>query len=327
MGAFPVEELRRLVDGHQVSQAIHVAAVLGIAQRLVEGPRTSDELAESAGAHAPSLYRLLRALAAIGVFEEQDGRRFALTPLGEALRTEVGPWAEFSGSPSVWAAWGDLLHSIRTGENAFAHVHGRDVWQHRAERPEESELFDRAMTANSRIAERALLDAYDFSRFGVVADIGGGRGALIAAILEANPAVRGILFDQAHVVEKADAIDRCEVLAGSFFDEVPVGADAYVLRHIVHDWEDAEAVALLRVVRAAMSPSAVVLIVERDLARTEAKFADLNMLVNPGGRERTSDEYAELLEEAGLRLTRVTPAGSHAVFEAEPIQAANARSK
>src|SRR3954453_14809475 len=140
MGALPVDELRRLVDGHQVSQAIHVAAVLGIAQLLVDGPRTSDELAESAGAHAPSLYRLLRALAAVGVFEEQDGRRFALTPLGEALRNEGDGWAKFSGPPPYWAAWGELLHSIRTGENAFAHVHGTDVWSYRAARPEQSEL-------------------------------------------------------------------------------------------------------------------------------------------------------------------------------------------
>jgi hypothetical protein len=183
------------------------------------------------------------------------------------------------------------------------------------------------MTANARLAERALVDAYDFSRFGVVADIGGGRGALISAILEAYPSVRGVLFDQAHVVEHADGGDRYEVVAGSFFDEVPAGADAYVLRHIVHDWEDAEAVQLLRVVRAAMSPTAVVLIVERDITRPEAKFAHLNMLVNPGGRERTSDEYAELLEEAGLRLARVTPVDGHGVFEAEPIQEANARSK
>ena len=327
MGALPVEELLRLTNAYQASQAIHVAAVLGIPQLLADGPRTSDELAESVGAHAPSLYRLLRALAGIGVFEERDGRQFALTPLSEALRTELGGWAEFAASPSVWAAWGDLLHSIRTGENAFAHVHGEDVWQYRADRPEESELFDRAMTANLQIAERALIDAYDFSHFGVVADIGGGRGALISAILEAYPTVRGILFDQAHVVEHADVGDRCEVVAGSFFEEVPAGAHAYVLRHIVHDWEDAEAVQLLRVVRAAMSPSAVVLIVERDISRPEAKFGDLNMLVNPGGRERTADEYAELLQEAGLRLARVTPADGHGVFEAEPIQEANARSK
>jgi hypothetical protein len=155
MGALPLAELRRLTNGYQVTQAIHVAAVLGIPALLVGGPRSSDELAEAAGAHAPSLYRLLRALAGIGVFEEQEGR-FALTPVGEALHTELGAWAEFVGSPPVWASWGDLLHSIRTGENAFMHVHGVDVWRYRAERPDESELFDRAMTGNTRAIAAAV---------------------------------------------------------------------------------------------------------------------------------------------------------------------------
>jgi hypothetical protein len=315
--------LRDLVNGYRASQAIHVMVVLGIPELLAAGPRSSEELAEDSGAHAPTLYRLLRALTAVGVVEEHDGGRFSLTPYGEPLRNELRDWAAFVGSPPFWSAWGDLLHSVRTGENAFAHVHGTDVWSYRAARPELNELFDRAMAGMTRGVGRAVVEAYDFSRFGVVADIAGGRGALVSAILDANPSVRGILFDQPHVVAQADVGDRCTVVGGSFFDEVPGGADAYVLKDIVHDWEDAEATQLLRVVHAAMKPAAVVLLVEKDLAHAETKFSDVNMLVNPGGRERTEDEYAALFESAGLRLTDVTPTTTpYAVFQAE-----NARSK
>lgn len=320
MAALP---LRELVNAYRISQAIHVAAVLRIADLLADGPRTSDELAEQAGAHPPTLYRLLRALATVGVFEEQDGRRFALTPFGEPLRHELGDWARFVGAPPFWATWGELEHSVRTGENAFKHLHGTDVWSYRAQRPHENELFDRAMTANTRLVARAVVEAYDFSRFEVVADIAGGHGALLSAILDANPSVRGILFDQEHVVAGAHAGDRVTVVAGSFFDSVPRGADAYVLKDIIHDWDDAEAVRILRVVREAMEPHAVLLLVERDLDQVDSKWIDLQMLVLPGGRERTFDEYETLFSEAGLRLTGVTSTSTvYAVVQAE-----NARSK
>jgi O-methyltransferase/methyltransferase family protein len=327
VGALPVAELRSLISGYRITQALHVAAVLGVPDQLADGPRTSDELATRVGAHAPSLYRLLRALAGVGVLE-QDGSRFALAPLGEALRVELADWAAFSGSAPIWSAWGELLHSVRTGENAFRHIYGTDIWQFREEHPDESDLFDRGMVANTRLVAGAVVDACDFSRFGVVADIAGGRGALLSAILDANPEVRGILFDREHVVAHANLGDRATTVAGSFFDEVPGGADAYVLKDIVHDWEDPEAAQLLRVVRAAMSRDAVVLLVEKDLAHVETAFADLTMLVLPGGRERTTAEYETLLAGAGLRLTGVTPTSTpYAVFEAEPIQVENARSK
>ncbi len=327
--------LLRLVNGYYVSQAIHVAASLGIADLLADGTRTSDELANEAGADPETLYRLLRALASVGVLHEGDGRLFSLTPVGELLRSDVPGslhgWAAYAGRPYFWAAWADLLHSVRTGENAFRHVHGQDVWSYRADRPEESVLFDAAMKALTGASNAALIDAFDFSRFGTLVDVGGGNGALLADVLASNPALRGVLFDQAHVVAGADQVleaagvaDRCRIESGNFFEAVPEGGDAYLLKSIIHDWEDEDSRAILRVVRAAMSEGATLLVVERDLGAPNedapSKFSDLNMLVGPGGRERTQDEYASLFESTGFRLVGATPtAGTHAVFEGEPV--------
>jgi len=317
----PQTALRRLVSGYQVSQALHVAATLRIADLLADRPQTSDELAAATGAHADALYRLLRALAAVGVFEELDGRRFELTPLGEGLRTDaqgsIHGWAAFIGRPYIWQAWSSLLHSVRTGENAFRHVHGTDPWTYRAQKPEESAIFDAAMTSLTGQSEAAIVDAYDFGRFGEVVDVAGGRGTLLAAVLAAHPDLRGLLFHQPHVVAGASELlratgvaERCRIVGGSFFERVPEGADAYMLKSIIHDWEDEEATAILRVCRAAMPPHAVVLVVERDLGApneySAAKFLDLLMLVGPGGRERTEDEYAALFAAADLTYVAAT---------------------
>src|SRR6185295_16156880 len=190
--------LLRLVNGYYVSQAIHVAATLGIADLLADGTRTSDDLANEAGADPDALYRLLRALASVGVLHEGDDRAFSLTPVGELLRSDVPGslhgWAAYAGRPYFWAAWAELLHSVRTGENAFRHVHGQDVWSYRADRPEESVLFDAAMKALTGASNAALIDAFDFSRFGTLVDVGGGNGALLADVLASNPALRGVLF-------------------------------------------------------------------------------------------------------------------------------------
>jgi O-methyltransferase domain/Dimerisation domain len=326
--------LMRLLTGAQVSQAIYVAATMGVADLLSGEPRTSEELAAETGAHAGSLYRLLRALAAIGVFREDDQQRFALTPLGELLRRDVPGshhgWAAYVGRPYYRAAWSDLEHSIRTGENAFRHVHGTDVWSYRAERPEESEIFDRAMESLTVSSNGALLDAFDFGRFATVVDVGGGNGALLSALLGAYPAMRGIVFDQPHVVvnarstlEAAGVADRCAVVGGSFFEEVPQGGDAYALKSVLLDWEDGEAAAILRVCRNAMTPGARLLVIERIVGAPNedprTKFSDLNMLVAPGGRERTIEECRALLESAGFRLAEATPTASgFFVLEAGP---------
>lgn len=200
----PALALRRLVNGYQVSQAIHMAATLGIADLLRDGPRSSDDLAAATGSDPRSLHRLLRAPASVGVFREEEDRRFALTPLGDCLRAEapesVAGWAAFIGQPYYWNAWAHLLHSVRTGENAFRQLYGMDVWDYRAQHPEAGAVFDRAMTSNSRMRTEAVPAAYDFGPFACVVDVGGGRGALLSAILAKHPRVRGVLFDQPHGV-------------------------------------------------------------------------------------------------------------------------------
>jgi hypothetical protein len=318
----PSVVLRRLIDGYKVPQAIHVAATLGIADLLADGPRGSDDLAAGTETHPGSLHRLLRALAAVGVLEECDGERFALTAVGECLRSDadepVGGWAVFVGRRNVWDAWGDLVYSVRTGESAFGHVHGMSAWDYRARHPEEAAVFDRAMADLARRSNRSLLEAYDFGRFATAVDVGGGRGALLACLLGAHPGLRGVLFDLPHVIAApedltadADVAARCRIVAGSFFDAVPEGGDAYMLRAVLNCWEDEDAVAILGCCRRAMRADATLLVIERDLGPAnrlpEAKLSDLTMLVGPGGRERTIDEYATLLGAAGFRFLGSTP--------------------
>jgi hypothetical protein len=318
----PSAALLGLVNGYQVSQAIHVAATLGIADLLDSGPRSSDDLAEATGTHPRALYRLLRALASVGVFREDNDRRFALTPLGECLQFDaiepVGPWAVYIGQLEFWQTWGHLLHSVRTGENAFRHIHGMNVWEYRARSPEAGAIFDRAMTGLSRGVTEAVLKAYDFAQFASVVDVGGGQGALLAAILAKHPSARGVVFDQPQVVAGAGPVlraagvaDRCQVVGGDFFEAVPDGGDAYVLKSILHDWEDEQATAILRSCRRAIGPGGKLLVIEREIsppnAGARAKFVDLLMMVGAGGRERTREEWASLFAAGGFRLVGVTP--------------------
>jgi len=324
-----MDELRRLVAGYQVSQAVHVAAVLGIADLLADGPRTSDELADATGTDPDALFRLLRALVAVEIVEADGDRTFTLGRLGQGLRSDapdsLAGWAAFVGRKFYWDAWAHLIDSVRTGENAFRIAHGTSVWKHRERHPDDSVAFDRGMAAMTRRVIGALLDAYDFGRFGTIVDVGGGNGALLAAIIDRHPSVKGVLFDQPHVVSGAESAlaGRCTVVGGDFFAEVPAGGDAYVLKWIVHDWEDEEARAILRVCRGAMADDAVLLVVERVLEGPNdepfSRFSDLNMLVGPGGRERTLDEFEALLEDAGFRLVGCCPTASDfCVIEAEP---------
>ncbi|MBV9560023.1 MAG: methyltransferase [Bradyrhizobium sp.] len=331
MTSNPWLDILSLINGFQITQAIRVAATLCVADHLRDGPRSADELASLTHSNADALYRLLRALAAVGVFREIADRRFVLTPMSDCLRsdssTPIGSWAEHVGNPYFWQAWGHLLHSVRTGENAFQDLHGIDVWQYRAEHAEANAIFNRAMTNMSRGGSEAVLSAYDFSGFAHIVDVGGGQGALLAAILSACPQARGTLFDQPRVVEGAEAnlrergvISRCNIVGGSFFDSVPEGGDAYLMRYVIHDWEDREAIAILKVCRRAMREPARLLLIERTVAPPNeipaTKFSDLNMLVVPGGRERTRDEFASLFEASGFALTRVAPAGMTNVMEA-----------
>ena len=327
-------DLLRLVDGFRVTQTIYAGVELGIPDLLAEGERTADDLADASGADPPTLYRLLRALASLGIVHEGDERRFSLTDLGRPLRSDVPGslrgWVRLQGRDYLWRSWGNLANAVREGQNSFRMVHGTDIWEWRAEHADESAIFDEAMRSMTIGANASILDAYDFGRFGTIVDVAGGNGTLIAAVLATHPAARGILFDQEHVVSGAEPIlraagvlDRCQIVAGSFFESVPDGADAYVLKWIIHDWEDEESVAILRTCRAAMGTDAVVLLIERDLGRPNedpvAKLADLNMLVMPGGRERALDEYAALFDAADLRLVAAHPTTSgHLVIEAAP---------
>jgi hypothetical protein len=302
-------------SGYQVSQAIHVAVTLGIPDLLAHGPVPSCDVAAATDAHPDALYRLLRALASIGVLHEDEQSRFSLTDAGDGLRTDapgsLAGWAAFVGSPAHSQAWGHLLHSVRSGENAFCAVHGVDVWAYRVDHPQEGAIFDRAMASLTGFAHASLLAAYDFSRFRTVVDVGGGRGALLAALLPAHPALEGVLFDQPQVVAGAEEVlsdagltARCQIVGGS----------AYLLKSILHDWQDEQAVTILRACRRAIDADGTLLVIERVLAPPnegpEAKFSDLNMLVSAGGRERTREAFEELLRAGDFRLDDETPTSS-----------------
>jgi O-methyltransferase domain/Dimerisation domain len=323
-----------MTNAFQVSQAIYVAATLGIADLLKDGPKSTDELAETTHTHAPTLYRLLRALASVGIFTETDGR-FGLTPLAEYLRTDtpgsLRAFVRLIGQQSFWRSWGHLLHSVRTGEPAFRKVHGTGPFEYWAGHPEEAAVFDAAMTSLSSGVVDAVVRSYDFSGISVLVDVGGGEGELLAAILAANPYLRGILFDQLHVVGTAEALleragvaDRCEVVGGSFFEAVPAGADAYLLKSVIHDWDDEAAIKILRACRSAMDERGKLLVVERVVrpgnAPDPAKFSDLNMLVIPGGQERTADDFELLYAEAGFKLSDIIRTASlYNIIEGSPV--------
>lgn len=333
----PSQQLRQMVTGYQVTQAVYVAARLGLSDLLAVAPRTVADLARSTSTHEPTLGRLLRALASVGIYEQDAEGRFANTELGELLRADVPGsiegWAAFAGRMHHWQAWAGLHDSVLTGDNAFTTVHGTSVWEYRQQRPEEQVAFDRAMTSRTRAVTESVLDAFDFARFGTVADVGGGVGGLLAAILERYPTVHGVLFDQPDVVEaagemfeRAGVADRYEKTGGSFFEAVPPGVDAYLLKAVIHDWSDEDAIAILRVCRRSASEDSALLLVEQLLGQGPdprwTAFSDLNMLVGPGGQERTLDEYRVLLEAAGWSLNAATQTRTFVfVIEARPIAA------
>lgn len=335
------ERLLSLVRGYRISQSIYVATRLGIPDLLADGPREIDDLAHATGSHPPSLRRVLLFLAGVGVLDKVGPDRLALTPVAAGLRTGIPGSLRASVllllDESHWRPWGHLLHTVRTGETAFQYAHGEGLYDYLAGHPEVASLFNAAMSGNSPAHARLVAATYDFSRMSRVVDVGGGRGRLLAAILERNPRLRGILFDQPHVIEDARPIldeegvgDRCELVGGSFFDAVPAGGDVYVLRGIVPGFEDDPAVVVLTNCRRAMAAGARVLLVERYVAPDPHEalpvlVSDLEMLVNVGGRERTTDEYATLLARSGLRLARTISLGrlpeamGYQLIEAQPV--------
>ena len=324
-------ELQSMVTGFRVSAALSVAADLGISDLLAHGPRTLDELATASSTDRDTLLRLLHALVTIGVYDRGEDGTFTNTELGEGLRSDVEasmrPLARMIQDPAVWAAWGHLRHSVVTGENAFAALHGTDVWTHRRAHPEHNAIFNDNMTMLSSLVADAVASAYDFSGVSSVVDVGGGHGILLAAILARHPHLTGTVFDLPHAVAgdpPAAVATRWTVTTGSFFERVPTG-DAVVLKSVLHDWPDDRCVDILTTCRAALPAEGVVLVVETVLGRPGhevlAAFSDLNMLALPGGRERTEAEYGALLAAAGLRLARVVDTGTQmSVLEARSGQ-------
>ncbi|MGF1580192.1 MAG: methyltransferase [Gemmataceae bacterium] len=314
-------QLLRMMSGYTISQMIHVAAKLDLADRLVTTPKTAEELANETNTHPRSLYRLLRALASVGIFAEEENGQFTLTPLAEPLR-EDSPESKKAAAVMLgeehYLAYADLLHSIQTGETAFEKRFGQPIFDYLSENSGAAKTFDGAMTSIHGPETKAMIQAYDFSKFGTLIDVGGGNGSTLFQVLRHCPDLKGIVFDLPSVVERtqqrileAGLHDRCQAVGGNFFDGIPKGGDAYLLRHIIHDWEDAKSVAILKRCREAMNRDARLLVAEGVIGPgnepSSTKLLDIAMMVIPGGQERTEPEYKQLFHAAGLRLTRIVP--------------------
>jgi len=321
----PPIALFRMITGYYVSRAIQVAAQLGIADLLSDGPVHHEDLAARTAMHAPSLNRVLRLLAGAGVLSEGEDGRFALTPIGACLRRDVtgsmhAAALVFGGTTQQ--AWGDLLHSVRTGEPAFRHVFGADAFTYLEQHPDDGRTFDLAMAGFTRMIAGAVAATYDFARFATLMDVGGGNGMLLEGVLAAYPALRGILYDLPHVAARARArlsevglAERYAVTGGDFFTSVPEGADAYMLKHVIHDWNDERASVILKNCHRAMKPDGTLLLIEGvyppRIDGSDAAFSaaanDVNMLVCTGGRQRSEQEFRDLYQAAGFRLTQIVP--------------------
>jgi SAM-dependent methyltransferase len=312
--------LREQIMGFRATQMIYVAAKLGIADLLAARPRPVEELAAAAGAEPQALYRLLRGLASLGIFALVAAGEVVLTPQAELLRSDVqGSLRDVAllyGEDWVWQAYGNMTHSVRTGAPAFTKTHGQPFYGYLHAHPRAAARFNAAMTGFSSHETAAILEAYDFSDVRSVVDIGGGHGALLAALLRAHPRMTGTLFDLPSVLAGAASVlgepgiaERARTVAGDFFDEAPAGADLYVMKSVLHNWDDVDALRLLSTCGTAMAPEARLLVIERVVpdgnAPAEAKLFDINMLVVAGGRERTEPEYRRLFADAGLTLTRI----------------------
>jgi hypothetical protein len=331
----PADALRAMLFGYFPAQALHVAARLALADHLADGPRPAAELAQATGCDPGTLPRLLRALATLGVLDQPRPGTFALTAMGELLRSDHPSTFRnyamlFCGEPS-WRSWGDLEYSVRTGKSAWERSFGPPFSADGVD-PEFAAIFNAAMAEGTRQSAPAIIAAGDFGRFTTVADVGGGRGTLLAGILARHPGLRGILFDVPQAVEGADAetlTDRCEIVAGDFFQTVPGGADAYLIKSVIHDWDDDRATKILVSVRQAMPPGATLLVAEPVASPQPApgrdfsvSFSDLNMLVCTSGRERTEDEFRALLAAAGFTVGRIIPCPptSYSILEATPAR-------
>jgi SAM-dependent methyltransferase len=323
--AAPDVQLHHLMSGYWISAAIGVAAELNLADLMTEGARASTDLARMTGTHPAALYRLLWTLASVGLFTEVAPGHFALTEMGGLLRTDhpksLHALTRYSTGETQWRRFGALRQSIETGQSVDLHVFGVRMSTYWADHPEERAILDAAVHSQAVQMMEAVVRAYDLSQFRTVVDVGGGYGALLAAILGATPGLRGILLDRPVVAEgatrhlvAAGVLDRCEVVGGDMFTEVPSGGDAYVFSRVIHDWDDERATVALRNCRRVIDPNGTLLLVEEVIPPGDApgtgKLSDLNMLVGPGGQERTEAEYRALYTAAGFALTQVIPTQS-----------------
>lgn len=327
-----------LISGFRATQMVRAVTELGVPDLVAGGPQSADELASLSGVHSDPLRRTLRALVTLGVFVETSDGRFGPTSVSEQLRDLPGSLRGMALAlpDESYSAFAELMYTLKTGEPAFDSVFGMSRWEHLAKHPDKAALFNKFMQAGTEAVMAALVSAYDFSGASNVVDVGGGRGTLLAAILRANLNLRGTLFDLDSGLAGADVYlegqgvrDRSEIAIGSFFDGVPSGRDVYVLKYIVHDWDDDKAAAILTVCHRAMKDGAKLLLVERILPRRaednpshrQTYLADIQMMVLLGGRERTEEEFRVLLERARLRLTRVIETDSPPlqIVEAVPI--------
>jgi hypothetical protein len=310
--------VQQAIYGFRVSQLIFVAAKLRIADHLAAGPRTVRQLAEATATHEDALYRVLRTLAGLGIFAEEDGRVFRLTPAAEHLRSDargsLRVAAEVVGQDWMWRAWGGLMHSVTTGETAFDHVYGESTWSWFATHPVDAQLFDLHMEGITSADTRAILAAFDFAPFPTIVDIAGGQGALLVAILRQHAHLRGVLFNLARVIDSArdriapELASRIDLVPGDFFEAVPRGGDLYILKNILHDWDDNRTRDVLTSCQRAMRPETKMLIIEQLICGPNqpcpGKMSDIQMLVRAGGRNRTEEEYRTLLAPCGFEVER-----------------------
>lgn len=326
----PRQELFGMISGYKSTQALYVAAKLGLADQLVGGPKKVEEVAKEVGANPKALNRLMRHLVALGIFSQDESRKFRLTPLGELLRTDhpesMRYNAIFAGEEN-YKAFGEMLHSVRTGETAFNHLYGKGHFDWLADHPDESSIFNKAMAQSLRRLGNPL-ESYDYSGKRLIVDVGGGRGDLIGSILRANSSLNGILFDLPQGIEEAQAhmkakglAERCEITSGSFFNSVPGGGDVYVLSRILHDWQDDKAATILANCRKAIKEDGTLLIRDSVLSDRDelGSMQDVTMMIMTGGEERTESEWKSLLHSAGFTLTKVyKKEGQLDLIEAKP---------
>jgi hypothetical protein len=330
------EQLFQMAMGYIPSISINVLARLSVAEQLSHGPKDVKELARTSNVNADMLYRVMRATSTVGVFRELDGRRFEQTPMSDLLRTDhpqsLRPFIMFFPDPLHFRCYSNLMHAVKTGETTVKTTLGKDLFEYLGEHPEDSEVFNAAMVNITHLFIPAILEAYDFSKTRVLADIGGGLGSVVGAILQKYPSMKGILFDMEHVVrnppaylESLGVADRCQIVGGDFFKSVAGGADTYIMKNIIHDWDDEKSILIMRNIRQALGNSGGKLLL-LEFVMTPAnephlsKWADIEMMVLPGGQERTANEYADLLAKSGFKLNHIISTKSpQSVIEAVAV--------